>query len=365
MPRPMATPAGLPHPFAHAPRAPTVPLLSPLELRDRLTAGAPLVLLDVRPGAERDVARLPADRWIPLPELARRVGELPRDRPIVPYDQFGDGGRRAAELLRSAGFSSVAALEGGIDEFARVVDPTIPRYPAHLADGRLVLAQLPRPETGCLAYFLGDPVERVAVLVDPGVDVAPYLRRLDEGNWRLAAIVESHTHADHLAGHAALHERTGAPILVSRRSPAAYPHGRLAEDDTLAFGAEHLRVLETPGHTRDHLSLVVRDKVITGDTLLLGSCGRTDLGDGSPDLLWESLTEKLLRLPGATEVLPAHFGPHHALVDRYSSTVGFEQATNEALRQPDRAAFLRYMTEGWPPKPADFDRIVARNLAAF
>ena len=357
--------SALPHPYPRPVRSDAVPLVSPLELRDRLASETPPPLLDVRPPAERSVARLPGDRWIPLSELPQRVGELVGERDLVVYDQFGNGARRAVELLRRTGHTDAAALEGGIDEFSRVVDPTIPRYPARLADGRLLLSQLPRAETGCLAYFVGDPSAKVALLIDPGHDVDPYVRLLREGEWRLAAVVETHTHADHLAGHAALHDQTGAPILVSRRSPAQYPHRSLAEGDTVEFGAEHLRVLETPGHTRDHLSLVLRDKVFTGDTLLLGSCGRTDLGDGSPDLLWESLEGKLLRLPAETEVLPAHFGPHHALIDRYSSTIGFERATNEALLQPNRPAFLRYMTEGWPPKPADFDQIVARNLAAF
>jgi hydroxyacylglutathione hydrolase len=79
-------------------------------------------------------------------------------------------------------------------------------------------------------------------------------------------------------------------------------------------------------------------------------------------MLYESLTGKILRLPDTTEVYPAHFGRRHALAERYCSTVGFERATNEALNQADRATFLAYMTEGWPPKPAEFDRIVAENL---
>jgi glyoxylase-like metal-dependent hydrolase (beta-lactamase superfamily II) len=192
--------------------------------------------------------------------------------------------------------------------------------------------------------------------------VEPYLGYLRDGNWRLAAVVETHTHADHLAGHAAVHAATGAPIYVSHRSPAQYPHRRLTDGEALPFGREELRVLETPGHTRDHLTLSVRDKLFTGDTLLLGSCGRADLGDGAPDLLWDSLTGKLLPLPSETEVYPAHYGPQHALADRYVSTLGFERATNEALRQPTREAFLQYMTQGWPPKPDDFEQIVRTNL---
>ena len=359
-----AATGGLPHPFPRPLRDGAAALVSVFDLKTTRTGAAPTTLLDVRPAAERKVARLPADVWIPLAELPRRVEELPRGRPVITYDQFGSQARRAATFLADDGYDA-AALEGGLDEYARLVDPTIARYPVGLGDGHLELRQLPRVETGCLAYFIADPAAQEAVLIDPGHDVGPYLALLKAEAWHLSAIVETHTHADHLAGHAALHERTGAPILVSGRSPAQYPHRRLAEGDQVEFGAGTISVLETPGHTRDHLSLRVADKVLTGDTLLIGSCGRTDLGDGSPELLWESLQHKLLRLPEETEVLPAHFGPHHALAERYASSIGFERATNEALSQGDLASFRRYMTEGWPPKPAEFDRIVAANLASF
>jgi glyoxylase-like metal-dependent hydrolase (beta-lactamase superfamily II)/rhodanese-related sulfurtransferase len=360
----MATDAGpLPHPFFRPPRQGAVPLVAPGALHALLAGPTPPYLLDVRPAAERALAAIPGDHHLPLHALAGALAGLPHDRPIVAYDHLGFRAREAVAYLQAHGFPHAAALEGGVDEFARVAEPSLPRYSRDAPAGDLVLRQLPRPDSGCLAYFVGDPDERVGVMIDPGHDVAPYLALLREGGWRLAAIVETHTHADHLAGHAALHAATDAPIYVSHRSPAQYPHRRLTHGEAVAFGRDEVAVLETPGHTRDHLTLRVRDTVFTGDTLLLGSCGRTDLGDGSPELLWESLTEQLLKLPDATEVYPAHYGPHHALADRYVSSIGFERATNEALTQPTRAAFLAYMSEGWPPKPTDFDRIVSANLA--
>ncbi|MGA9839455.1 MAG: MBL fold metallo-hydrolase [Thermoplasmata archaeon] len=352
----------LPHPYFRPPRTGAVPLVAPRELRRLLDGPSPPYLLDVRPDAERRIAAIAGDHHLPLHALPTSLASLPRDRPIVTYDQLGFRAREAAEYLAEQDFPLAAALEGGLDEYSRVVDPGVPRYDVDLGGIDLVVRQMPRPETGCLAYFVGDPSERTGVLIDPGRDVAPYLEFLRAGDWRLAAIVESHTHADHLAGHAALHAATDAPIYVSRLSPAEYPHQRLSDGEALSFGREEVRVLETPGHTRDHLTLRVRDKIFTGDTLLLGSCGRTDLGDGSPERLWESLTEKLLPLPSETEIYPAHYGPRHSLADRYVSTLGFERATNEALTQPSREAFLRYMTDGWPPKPGEFERIVRTNL---
>jgi len=353
----------VPHPFVRPPTGAEGRTIDGATLRERRSDGASLEVVDVRPSDERRLARLADDRHVPLADLPGRLGDLPRDRPIVVYDHFGGEARRAAALLAQSGFHDIAFLQGGIDDYARNVDPTVGRYAT--GDESFVLRQLPRPSTGCLAYFIGDPGERTAVLVDPGHEVGPYLQTLKEERWRLAAIVETHTHADHLAGHAALAHATGAPIVVSHRSPAQYPHVGITEGEAVDVGALELVALETPGHTRDHLTLKFAGSIFSGDTLLIGGCGRTDLGDGDPDLLYDSLTEKILALDDATFVYPAHYGPRHALADRFVSTLGVERATNEALRQGGRAAFLQYMTEGWPPKPANFDQLVAANLAPF
>lgn len=350
------------HPYRYSVTPSRVPLVSPVELRGLLEGPAPPILLDVRPATERKLAHIPGDRHVPLPELDRRLSELPRDQPIVVYCQFGSRARQAVELFIDRKFLYASALEGGVDEYSRVADPSVPRYWLTPTAGELVIRQFPRTDSGCLAYLVGDPVEGQAILVDPGLDVTPYLQAISESHWHLSAVVETHTHADHLAGHHELHQRTGAPIYVGARSPAEYPHRQLADGEALTVGRDEVLVLETPGHTKDHVTLRVGETLFTGDTLLIGSCGRTDLGDGDPDRLYDSLTEKILHLPDETEVLPAHYGRRHALPDRYVSTLGFEKATNEAIRLRSREEFRAYMTDGWPPKPPEFDRIVAANL---
>ncbi len=344
-----------------APGAASPSLLSPAELARRRTPDSPLLLLDVRSADERRRGHLPGDVGVPLSELPERLAELPKGRPIVVYDRRGEFAPRAAGLLGPAGFGPVAALAGGLEAYARDVDPSVGWLTGGAPD--VFLAALPRPETGCLAYLLGDPVERRAILVDPGLDVAPYLARLREGDWSLSAIVETHSHADHLAGHADLHAKTDAPVYVSRRSPAAYPHRSLESGEEIRAGALALGILESPGHTLDHLTLTLGDRLFTGDSLFLGACGRTDLPGGDPNRLFDTFRERYDPLPDATEVHPAHFGPRQGLPEGFASTLGIERATNEALRFRDRAAFVRYMTEGWPPKPADFDRILTANLA--
>ena len=356
---------GPPHPFPENWADPSEPGVEPRDLAMTLASPNPPLLLDIRSGDERALASFPETLWIPLEELPRRVAEVPRDRAVVVFDSFGHHSNHAVRILYHAGHPWVAELKGGFDGYARDVDPTLPRFVDAPEPDPVLLFQLPRPATGCLAYLLGDAAQREAVVIDPGADPDPYLAILREHNWRLRAIVETHTHADHLAGHARLHERTDAPIWLGRRSPAEYPHRSLAEGDHLEFGDTSITTIETPGHTRDHVSLLMGSKLFTGDTLLVGSCGRTDLGDGDPEALWESLRTKLQSLPPTTEVLPAHFGAHHALPERFSSTLAVESATNDALRLATREEFLRYMTEGWPPRPDDFDAIVRQNLAAF
>ncbi len=342
---------------------PPIARVGPVALHDMLASDRPPLLLDVRSWEQRSIARFPGDRWMPLRELAERLVDLPRGPLIVVYCHHGGSALRAADLLRASGLENVAVLEGGIDEYARVVDPTIPRYGDDAARS-LVLQQFPNLATGCLAYLVHDRSSREALLLDPGKDVAPYLHALTAQRLRLRAIVETHTHADHLSGHGAIHQRTGAAIHLSRRSPAQYPHEILADGQGLKLGSSELVVLETPGHTVDHVSLLSGDAVFTGDTLLPGSCGRTDLGSGDPTRLWESLTTKILTLPEGTEVFPAHYGHLHGLPppERYSTTIGYERETNEALAQPTREAFLAYMADGWPPKPPGFERIVEANL---
>ena len=339
-----------------------MPLVAPEDLHRLLDSDAPLLLLDVRSAEERKVVHLPRDRHVPLATIAEALASLPHDRPIVAYDHFGAQARRAARFLQDRGFPLAGALEGGLEEYARLADADVARYPEDDPTTHLFLRQIPRPDVGCLTYFLGDRDSREGIIVDPGREIGPYRALLSEGDWHLVGIVETHTHADHLAGHSALHAATDAPIYLSRRSEARYPHLSLAEGDSVAFGQEEVVILETPGHTPDHITLRARDQIFTGDTLLLGSCGRTDLGAGSPEALYRSLTEKILTLPNETEVYPAHYGAKHALNERHVSTVGFERVRNEALTQGSLEAFVRYMSEGWPPKPLDFDRIVRTNL---
>jgi rhodanese-related sulfurtransferase len=155
---------------------------------------------------------------------------------------------------------------------------------------------------------------------------------------RVRYVVETHTHADHFSAARELGKALGARIVAHRRAAAPYVDLRVEDGELLRVGMLRVRVLATPGHTDDAISLSIEDRVLTGDTLLIGGTGRTDLPTGDPEALYDSLFGKLLALPDDTKVYPAH-----DYKERSSSTIGAEKAGNPRLQQRSREGFIALM----------------------
>src|SRR4051812_7996405 len=150
---------------------------------------------------------------------------------------------------------------------------------------------------GCLSYVIGCEETRAALIVDPELDQTDrYLALIAEKGLRVRYLVDSHTHADHFSAARELGRQLGAPIVMNRRSAAPFVDLRVEDGDTLIVGKLRVHMLETPGHTEDSMCLVPSDRVLTGDTLLIGGTGRTDLPTGDPEALHASLFGKLLKL---------------------------------------------------------------------
>ncbi|HYL15625.1 MAG TPA: MBL fold metallo-hydrolase [Terriglobales bacterium] len=226
---------------------------------------------------------------------------------------------------------------------------------------------------GCLAhasYMLGSAGD--AVVVDPQRDVEIYLKAADEHRLKIRHIFETHLHADFVSGHKELASRTAARIYIGEKAGATYAHVDVRDGYELRFGQCRISVLETPGHTPESICLVVTDlekspkpwAVLTGDTLFIGDVGRPDLSKSHTPgelagLLYDSLHQKLMKLPDEVLVYPAHGAGslcgRNMRAER-SSTIGTERLTNYALQIRDRSEFVLQMTANLPARPEYFQQ---------
>jgi glyoxylase-like metal-dependent hydrolase (beta-lactamase superfamily II) len=192
---------------------------------------------------------------------------------------------------------------------------------------------------GCLSYLIGCDETCAALVVDPHLEQRDrYVALALERGMRIHYVCETHTHADHFSAARALARQLDAKVVMHRLSAAPFADVRVDDGETLIVGKLRVKVLHTPGHTEDSTCLVFDDRVLTGDTLLIGGTGRTDLPTGDPDALYDSLFGKVLKLPETMKVYPAH-----DYKDRSSSTIGAEKANNPRLHKHERAEFVTLM----------------------
>ncbi|MDN4038948.1 MULTISPECIES: MBL fold metallo-hydrolase [Massilia] len=217
--------------------------------------------------------------------------------------------------------------------------------------------QLFDPESSTFTYILATQAGAEAVLIDPvdehwERDLA-HLRRLD---LKLAYVLETHAHADHVTSAGKLRELTGAKAAVPSGCGIPPADIQLKDGDVLRFGSEEILVLHTPGHTGGSMSYVWRNNVFTGDTLLINGCGRTDFQSGSADALFDSVTKKLFSLPDDMLMWPGHDYKGQVV-----STIGWEKQHNARLSNRSRDEFVQLMGELNLPKPKRIDVAVPAN----
>jgi glyoxylase-like metal-dependent hydrolase (beta-lactamase superfamily II)/rhodanese-related sulfurtransferase len=238
---------------------------------------------------------------------------------------------------------------------------------------------------GCLSqasYLIGDERTGVGVVVDPRRDVDEYVVDAGKYGLRIEHVILTHFHADFVAGHLELQARTGAQIHLGPGARADYGFSPLADGQVLELGDVRLRILHTPGHTPEGVSILVYDlsvdparprAVLTGDTLFIGDVGRPDLlasqgvsADTLARMLYRSLHEKLLPLPDSTLVFPGH-GAGSACGKNLSadtvSTIGEQRRSNYALQPMSEAEFVRTVGGDQPEAPAYFSRDAELNRA--
>jgi glyoxylase-like metal-dependent hydrolase (beta-lactamase superfamily II) len=194
---------------------------------------------------------------------------------------------------------------------------------------------------GCQSYLVGCREACTAVLIDPELrQIDRYLASATREGLRIRYLIDTHTHADHFSATHELSLRLDVPVVMHTLSPAPYASLRVNDGDMLAVGNLRLQIMHTPGHTRDSTCIRVGDRLFTGDTLLIGATGRTDLPTGDPDALYDSLFNGLLKLDPALRVFPAHDYKNQG-----SSTLAREIAENPRLQKRDRASFVAMMKQ--------------------
>lgn len=228
----------------------------------------------------------------------------------------------------------------------------------------MILRQYLHTDPIAISYLFGCAGHAAGAVVDPVGDVAPYLDAAQSAGMRIRYVIDTHLHADHLSAGRALAAAAGADYALFAEAQAALPFRKVRDGDVLDLGNVSIEVLHTPGHTPEHISLLVFDQtrsdepwfVLTGHTLMIGDLGRTELATNAEDgarALFRSV-QRLKALPDHLEVLPGAYAGSvcgRSLSGKPASTIGFEKRHNKAFRIGDEDTFLRLMLTDVPPAP--------------
>ncbi len=261
------------------------------------------------------------------------------------------GRYRTSGDMVSAAFAGRCAdqwMEASIDADP-LVEPAIAQDPGYIFE-------ILQAEGASRTYLIADRATGEAALVDPLRErVDHYLDLLRENNLQLKYAIETHTHADHLAGSARLKDLTDARMLMHANATSVCVDQSLQDGDILNLGELRIEVMHTPGHTPDCICLLLPDRVLTGDTLLIGSCGRTDFQGGSSNQLFDSL-QRLMSLPDSILVFPGHNYDGQRV-----SSIGNERKANKRLKLATREEFVAAMGALQLPPPALMAEVLPAN----
>ncbi|MGH3045471.1 MAG: MBL fold metallo-hydrolase [Gaiellaceae bacterium] len=228
-------------------------------------------------------------------------------------------------------------------------------------------------DLGCASYVVADGGE--AAVIDPKWEIADYLALAEEHDFRIAHVLETHNHADHVSGHGRLAAATGARIHISAEAGVEYEHVALGDGDSVAVGEIRITALATPGHRPEHMAYLVADGgrteepwlAVTGDSLFVGDVARPDLAvepEAGARGLFRSV-RRLLELEDFAEAWPGHVGGSlcggAGMSEKPGSTIGFERRFNRLLRIGDEEEFVHALTDDLAPQPPNFERIVELN----
>ncbi len=187
------------------------------------------------------------------------------------------------------------------------------------------------------SYIIGDDKTHLGVIIDPGFDTEKILNKAFQMKLTIKYLIDTHEHPDHISGNMDLSEKTGAKI-VAHKDAKIKKDLAVKDEAIIRVGETNIKVLHTPGHSPGSICLLVDNKLITGDTLFVGECGRIDLPGGNAEDLYHSFFDKILKISDNVEIYPGH---DYGL--KPFSSIGFERKYNYVLRPRTKEEFVRFM----------------------
>jgi glyoxylase-like metal-dependent hydrolase (beta-lactamase superfamily II) len=338
-------------------------------LRKMLERGEPVTVLDVRPEDQRAEWRIPSSIHLDAYEGLKAKDQsaldgvdLPGSLPVVIVCGAGTTSAIAAEQLRARGLQAVS-LEGGMKAWSLAWNTA--EVPVEGSRARVV--QVRRTGKECLSYIVGSEGE--AVVIDAALELEVYLEIVDDLGWKIAGVVETHIHADHLSRSRRLAEQSGATLYLPEQDRVSFAFTPVRDKDVVEVGGAKLKTLSTPGHTPESTSYLLDDRALfTGDTLFVDGVGRPDL-EASPaekrsraQALYHSLRH-LLELPPETIVLPGHTREPVPCDEESVSGTNAQVCEGVEALGASEGDFVERILEHLPPAPSNHHRIVKLNEA--
>ncbi|MFB6171256.1 MAG: MBL fold metallo-hydrolase [Haloarculaceae archaeon] len=352
-----------------------IPTTTPAELKDRIDAGTDVTLVDVRGPADYEEWHIDGETVenVNVPFREFQVGDpldvlesINTDGEVVAVCATGTTSRQATAWLNQHGVDA-RNLQHGMNGWAFLYESVELDVP-----GESTVVQFQRPSSGCLSYLIVSGGE--AAVVDPLRAFADtYLDVARDYGADLAYALDTHVHADHVSGARTVGRRASAEVVVpepavDRGVQFANEVRTVADGDAVPVGDVDVEVRHTPGHTSGMTAYRVEDVLLTGDGLFVESVARPDLEDAdaareAAGRLYESLQERVLSLPDETVVAPAHFSDSadRAADGSYTARLGDLAEAMDALSM-DRSSFVDYILSDMPPRPANYEDIIATNL---
>lgn len=332
-----------------------------------LEADKPVSILDVRPVAERSEWFIPqsihtdAYSKLKLKDKAALKGvHLDKKTPVVTVCAGGKTSMVAAEFLKEDGYEAYSLIDG-------MKGWSLAWNQAAIFFDNYQIIQLRRTGKGCLSYVIASAGD--AIIVDASLPLEVYEGILNHHNWHLKAVMETHIHADHLSRSKQVAERFGVSLLLPTPGRVSFDHQKLEDGMIMKLGENPIKVIATPGHTKESVCFLVNDEILlSGDTIFTNAVGRPDLKANEEDakkragLLYDSL-QKLMRLNDKIVVLPAHTGSPVDFDGKPVKASLSEIKKNVPILQLGKEDFVKSILDKLPPPPSNYLIIVEKNLS--